>query len=135
MVPFSDLPKKRSSGFFTTNVIPSALRVREWITGARKGSGGGEALHERLDTLAHGFGYLRVVLEVFDGFLKAAVDAVFVVEKIRGEFFEPFKIFFENLLAKLCIQARRGGLQLFKIEFGFFLRILHSAIVLPRVCR
>ena len=50
-------------------VISPSSQVCEWIKGARKSSGGGEALHKSLDTLAHGFGYLGVVLEVFDGFL------------------------------------------------------------------
>lgn len=94
-------------------------------------SGRWKPLHKSLDALAHSFGYLGVVLEVFDGFLQACVDAVLIVEEVGGEFFKPFEIFLENLLAKLGVEARRGGLQFFEVEFWFFLRILHSVSV-PR---
>ncbi|GEM_PF-6669821 len=99
-----------------------------------KSSGGWETLHKGLDPFTHCLGDFRVALQVFDGFLQTTVDAILIVEEVGREFFKALKIFFKDLLTYLCIQARRGGFQFFKIEFGFSLGILHSMIVLPSEC-
>ena len=79
----------------------------------------------------HIFGSLRIVLEILDGLGQAAIDAVGIVEQVRGEFLEPLEIFRKYLLAYLCVQARGSSLQLLKIEFRLFLRFVHIRIVAP----
>ena len=85
-----------------------------------------QTLDHDLDAFAHFLGDGGIVFQVADRLCETLVDPVLVVEKIRGEFLEALKIFFEYFLSRLGVGARRGRFHFFETEFRFFLRLVHQ---------